>query len=167
MSSQEHELSWLLTDALDLLRFGRKYSAMILLLSAVDALARQAGPNTEKVGQRFESFLRRQMRRPGRPQVWNISIPQRHEVLSFEYILYKYLRNPVMHEGARLELNHPSQYAVCLDWSDYPRGVHFDSDNKSVIIGGDLVLDILVDPVANGLKDALKNRVPQEKLRWK
>jgi hypothetical protein len=167
MSGRDHELSSLLTDALDLLRSGRKYSAMILLLCAVDALARQADPNNDKVGERFESFLRRQMRRPGHPQVWNISIPQREEVLSLEYILYKYLRNPVVHEGARLELNSSSHYAVCLDWSDYPRGILVDSDNKRLILGGDLVIDILVDAVANGLRDALQNRVPQEKLPWK
>jgi hypothetical protein len=155
----QHELSWLLTDALGLFHFGRKYSAMILLLCAVDALARQADPDNDKVSERFEEFLKTQMRRPGRPQVWNIYVPKRDEILSFEYILYKYLRNPVVHEGARLELDHPSHYAVCLDWSNYPRGIQVDSDHKRVVLGGDLVLDILIDAVANGLKDALENRV--------
>lgn len=93
------------------------------------------------------------MRRPGRPQVWNIYVPDRGELLSFEYIIYKYIRNPVVHEGARLELDHPSDYTVRIDWKDLRRGIKVDGDSNQVILGGDLIIDILVDAVIVGMQN--------------
>jgi len=105
------------------------------------------------VRERFEAFLKSQMRRPGRPQVHNIFVPERNELLTFEYILYKYLRNPVVHEGARLELDSPKGYAVQIDWTRLSRGIKVDGENKRVILGGDLIIDILLDATVNGLKE--------------
>ena len=147
----QHELWWMFQDAVGLLNLQRKYSALLLLLCAVDALARRRFPN-KGVGERFEEFLKEQMRREGRPQVHNIEIPSRGELLTFERILYKYLRNPVVHEGAQLALDHPKGYAVQIDWEALPRGIKVDSDNNRLILGGELVLDILLDAVSNGLR---------------
>ena len=106
-----------------------------------------------KVGERFRSFLESKMRRPGRPQVWNIFVPRRNELLPFEYILYKYLRNPVVHEGAILELDHPIGYDVQMDWKEIPRGIRVDNNEQRVVLGGELVLEILFDAVIEGMRD--------------
>lgn len=148
-----HELSWMLSDALDLLSQKRRYSALLILLCAVDALARRRFPKTTRVKQRFEEFLKSKMRRPGRPQLWNIFVPQRNELLAFEHLFYKYLRNPMVHEGARMELDHPKGYAVQIDWHDLPRGVKVDGVNNRVVLGGELILNILIDAVSEGLKE--------------
>jgi len=148
----EHDLSWMLSDAIVLLNSQRRYSAILLLLCTVDALAARRFPK-KRVGERFEEFLKTQMRRPGKPQIHNIFVPSRGEPLTFEYILYKYLRNPVVHEGAQLELDDPKDYVVQIDWSDLRQGLKVDRDNNRVILGGELILDILLDAVSNGLKE--------------
>jgi len=89
--STVHDLSWMLRDAIGLMNFQRYYSAMLLLLCAVDALAARHFPK-KGVRERFEEFLKTHMRRPGRPQIHNIYVPPRDDLLTFEYILYKYLR---------------------------------------------------------------------------
>ncbi|MHC4214115.1 MAG: hypothetical protein ACYSWP_12150 [Planctomycetota bacterium] len=124
-----------------------------MLLCAVDALAARAYPK-EKVRERFQAFLESKMRRPGRPQIWNIYVPPRNELLPFEYILYKYLRNPVVHEGARLELDHPNNYSVKIDWHEIPKGIKVDSDNRRVVLGGELIIELLIDAVVDGMRQA-------------
>jgi len=150
---ENHELHWMLSDAIALIQLERKYGAILLLLCAVDALSARAFPE-KGVRKRFQTYLESKMRRQGRPKVLNIYVPPRNELLPFEYILYKYLRNPVVHEGAQLLLDHPGGYAVRIDWSDIPRGIKVDSDNSKVIIGGELILDILSDAVIEGLQGA-------------
>ena len=147
MKTKIHDLQWLFEDAIALYQINRKYGAILLLLCAVDALARRADPNTNKVGERFEKFLRSKMRREGRPQIHNIEVPQKGKLYSFEFLIYKFLRNPFVHEGARLEINHQDEYAVCIDWGNIPHGVKVDSGNKKVILSGELVFNILVDAV--------------------
>ena len=149
---KSHPLSWMLKDAIELLRLQRRYGAMLILLCAVDAIAVRCFP-AKGVGERFEEFLKKQMRRPGRPQIHNILVPSKMETLTFERILYTYLRNPVVHEGALLELDHPKNYTVQIDWAELSRGVKVDSDNNRVILGGELIIDTLLDAVNNGLKE--------------
>jgi len=143
---------WLLDDAIELYRLGRKHSAILLLVCAVDALARAAEPKCDKVGERFERFLRSKMRRSGRPQIHNIFVPKSNQLFSFEYILYKFLRCPLVHEGARLEAHDPEEFAACLDWETIPHGVKVDSANNCVVLGGELVLDLLSDAVSHELQ---------------
>ena len=149
---QKHELHWMLSDAIALNESGRRYGAILLLLCTVDALAARAYPK-KKGRDRFQTFLESKMRRPRRPQVWNIYVPPRNELLSFEYILYNYLRNPVIHEGARLELDHPKNYAVRIDWHKIPRGIKVDEVNNQLIIGGELIIDLLTDAVIEGFRN--------------
>jgi hypothetical protein len=151
---EDHDLHWMLADAIALIQMERNYSAILILLCAVDGLAKRAYPKTKEVRKRVEAFLESAMRRPGRPQVWNIYVPPRNELLSFEYIIYKYLRNPIVHEGACLELDHPNKYTVRIDWKNLRRGIKVDSDNNQVILGGELILDILVDAVIEGMRNA-------------
>ena len=123
----------------------------MLLLCGVDALAKYSYPQNEKVGERFEQYLKSHMRREGRAQIHNISVPKVNKTLTFEYIIYKYLRNPFVHEGATLEAS--SDYAVCIDWSEIPHGLKVDSKNNKVMLGGELVFHILRDAVENGIKN--------------
>lgn len=142
---------WLLNDVIELYRLGRKHSAILLLVCAVDALARASDTECTNVGERFERFLRSKMRRPGRAQIHNIQVPKFDRLFSFEYIIYKFLRCPIVHEGARFEASDPSEFAVCLDWETIPHGVQVDGENNRVILGGELVLNLLADAVSHEL----------------
>jgi len=140
------EVQWLYEDASVLYRMGRKHSAILLLLCAVDALARSAYPATTKSSERFEQFLRSKMRRPGRAQVHNIWVPKRDRFFAFEYIIYKFLRCPLIHQGARLEAS-DVEFAVSLEWNDIPHGVKVDPSSGRVILGGELVWEMLEDAI--------------------
>jgi len=152
---KSQQFSWMLEDAVELLRLQRRYGAMLILLCAVDAIASHCFPK-KGVGERFEEFLKKQMRRSGRAQIHNIFVPSKNELFSFEKILYKYLRNPVVHEGAQLELDHPKNYTVQIDWTEIPRGIRVDNDNNRLVLGGELIIDILLDAVINGLEEINK-----------
>ena len=145
------DASWMLNDAIHLLQSKRPYGAILLLLCAVDAIAARRFPGMG-VRERFEEYLKTQMRRPERPQIHNIFVPPRNELLTFEYILYKYLRNPVVHEGAKLELDSPAGCAVQIDWGELSRGVKVDGVHSRVILGGELIIDILLDAVMEDQK---------------
>jgi hypothetical protein len=151
--TKEHELHWMLSDAMALRDSGRTSGAILLLLCAVDALAARAYPNSKEVGRRFKPFLKSKIRRSGLPQVWNIYVPSRKELLPFEDILYKYLRNPILHEGARLELDYPANYTVRIDWYEISRGIKVDSENNQLILGGELIMDLLADAVLEGFRN--------------
>ncbi|MBI1811755.1 MAG: hypothetical protein HYR78_07495 [Nitrospirae bacterium] len=146
-------LSWLLDDAIFLYKNGRKYGSILLLLCTVDALARETNPNA-KVGERFEAFLKSKMRRKGRPQIHNISVPKFNQFFSFEYIIYKFLRCPLVHEGSRLEVDDPAEFAVRLDWDTIPNGLSVDTVNNCVILGGELVFKLLTDAVQHELQNS-------------
>lgn len=152
MTPATKDFSWLLEDAKMLYQLGRKHSAILLLVCAVDALARNNDPTNKNVGERFEAFLKSKMRRPGRAQIHNILVPKSGRPFSFEYIIYKFLRCPLVHEGARLEAADPTEFAVCLDWETIPHGVKVDNANDRVILGGELVFDLLADAVQHELE---------------
>ena len=152
MKTKHHNSQWLLEDAGALYQMNRKYGAILLLLCAVDALAREADPNNRNVGERFKKFLCSKMRREGRAQIHNIEIPQEGKFYTFENLIYKFLRNPLVHEGARLETDHQDDYAVCIDWENIPYGLKVDSEDKKVILGGELVFNILEDAVQDEIK---------------
>ncbi|MGA2507376.1 MAG: hypothetical protein ABSF80_07870 [Chitinispirillaceae bacterium] len=144
---------WLLDDAVTLYHLGRKHSAILLLLCAVDALAREAAPTNTNSADRFENFLRSKMRRSGRAQIHTIEIARLGRSFSFEYIIYKFLRCPLVHEGARLEANDPTEFIVCLDWDTIPHGIKLEPDLNRVLLGGELVFDILADSVQHELEN--------------
>ena len=146
-----HDLKWLFDDAITLYQMNRKFSAILLLLCAIDALAKRQEPGNKNVGERFENFLRNKMRREGRSQIHNIYVPQKDKLYTFEFLIYKFLRNPIIHEGAQLELDSQDNYTVCIDWDDLPNGVKVDSENNRVILGGELVFNILADAAYEGL----------------
>ena len=152
ISQPNTDLSWLLEDALFLNHSGKKYGAILLLICAVDALAKRAYPTNKIVGDRFEKFLRSKMRRAGRAQIHNIYVPKYNKLYSFEYIIYKFLRCQLVHEGPWLEASDPDEFAVCLDWDTIPHGVKVDSENNRVILGGELVMSILADAVHHELQ---------------
>jgi len=73
--------------------------------------------------------------------------------LPFEQILYKFLRNPLVHEGDQLELGNKTGYgAVQIDWNSIPNGIYVDSNHNCLVLGGELIINILLDAVTNGLK---------------
>ena len=158
MNTKNYDLQWLFKDAVFLYQMNRKDSAILLLLCTVDALARRANPGNVKVGERFEKFLHSKMRRKGRPQIHNIEVPQKNKMYTFEFLIYKFLRNPIIHEGARLEINHQDDYAVCIDWKNIPNGLKVDSKNKKVILGGELVFNILADAVQDEISNRYRDR---------
>lgn len=154
----DHEMSWLFTDAVGLFHLGRKYSALLLLLCAVDALARTADPKNDNVGERFQSFLKEKLPAHTRVQNFNIRVPKRDDTFRLEYILYKYLRNPLVHEGAHLDVTEPAEFAVYLDWSQGAPSVKVDNSNNRVVFGGDWIVDILGGVVKAALLEDLARR---------
>lgn len=144
---QDHEMSWLFTDAVGLFHLGRKYSALLLLLCAVDALARIADTENENVGERFQNFLKEKLPAQTRVQNFNIRVPKRNDTFRLEYILYKYLRNPLVHEGTALDVTEPAGFAVYLDWSYAAPSVNVDNTNNLVVFGGDWIVDMLAGVV--------------------
>ena len=130
---QDHKLAWLFTDAIGLFHLGRKYSSLLLLLCAVDALARIFDPSNKDVGERFRAFLKDRLPKHTRVHNFNIRVPKRDDMFRIEYILYKYLRNPFVHEGAHLDVSEPANFAVYLDWSSGAPSVQVDNDNNRVV----------------------------------
>ena len=153
----DHELSWLFTDAVGLYHLGRKFSSLLLLLCAVDALAKAADPTNEKVGERFQAFLKERLPKHTHVVNFNIRVPQRDEIFRLEYILYKYLRNPVVHEGAHLDVTVEGTFAVFIDWAPGAPSVQVDNENNRVVLGGDWTVDILGGVVKDALIEAITN----------
>ena len=139
--------SWLLDDARALYALGRKHGAILLLVCAVDALARAKYPKTD-VGERFRTFLKSKMRRPGRAQIHNVGVPKTNSVMPFESLIYKFIRNPLVHEGNRLVAKDPN-VTVCLDWDTVPNGMKVDWENSVVLLGGEFTLNILSDAITH------------------
>jgi hypothetical protein len=154
---QQHELSWLFLDAMDLLQHGRQYSALLLLLCTVDALAARAYPKA-KVGDRFKDYLKAKLPAHTRIQTINIRVPKREQVLPLEYILYKYLRNPMVHEGAHLDVDKPSHFEVSIDWSKEAASIKIDDDRNQVVLGGVFIVNILSGIVTDGLIEDIAKR---------
>ena len=142
---------WLLDDAIELYKMNRKDSAILLLLCAVDALARLDDLHNENVGERFEKFLTKKIRRPGRPQIHNIEVPKKKKLHTFEHIIYKFIRCPFIHEGTQLKAIE-NDYEVCIDWHTTPHGIKIDQGKNKVILGGELVLNILADAVHSSIQ---------------
>ncbi len=90
------------------------------------------------------------MRREGRPQVHNIFVPKKNKLYSFEYLIYKFIRNPLIHEGSQLKIKE-EEYEVCIDWQSLPNGIKVDSENNRVVLGGELVINILTDAVQSSM----------------
>ena len=154
----DHELSWLFTDAVGLYHLGRKYSSLLLLLCAVDALAKAADSANENVGDRFKAFLKQRLPKHTRVENFNIHVPKRDAMFRLEYILYKYLRNPVVHEGAHLDVNVEGTFAVFIDWAPGAPSVHVDNKQDRVVLGGNWIVDILGGVVKDALVESLTSR---------
>jgi hypothetical protein len=155
---RQHEFSWMLSDALGLFHLGRKYSCMLLLLCAVDALAKRARPHIERVGERFQNLLKEKLPKYSRVQNFNIRVPQYGDFMRLEEILYKYLRNSLVHEGAKLDVDDPSGFAVCLDWTPKAPSVKVSNEEKVVVLGGDWIVDCLVGVVRECMAESLTGR---------
>ena len=70
---RDHDLWWMFSDAVGLFHLGRRYSSMLLLLCAVDALAKRAKPTIPQVGDRFRALLNEKL--PKHTRVENFNIP--------------------------------------------------------------------------------------------
>jgi len=140
---KDHELWWMFSDAVGLFHLGRRYSSMLLLLCAVDALAKRSKPTIEKVGDRFRELLKEKLPKYTRVDNFNIHVPQHGDYMRLEAILYKYLRNPMVHEGAHLDVEDSSGFAVCIDWSHRAPSVRVDQVERAVVLGGEWIVDVL------------------------
>jgi hypothetical protein len=156
---RDHELWWLFLDATGLYHLGRKPSCLLLLLCAVDALAKRARPNVKLVGKRFTELLKEKLPKYTRVQNYNIHVPQFGDFMRLEAILYKYLRNPMVHEGATLDVQHASGYAVCINWASKAPSVKVSQEDKLVTLGGDWIVDCVAGVVKECITDEMTNRI--------
>lgn len=148
-TSVPNDPAWLLEDAIELYRIGRKRGSILLLACAVDALAQRRNPQNSNNRERYVNFLKEKMRRPGRAQIHNQWVPRLGRALEFEFLFYKFLRCPLVHEGSTLEAAAPDVY-VCLDWEN-PWQINTDHSSNVVFLGGEFAFDVLSDAVAHEL----------------
>ncbi len=71
----EHELSWLLRDAVGLSDLGHRFSALLLLLCGIDAFAVRRYPRLDP-GPRFKRFLKEQLPSHTRIENFWIRVPK-------------------------------------------------------------------------------------------
>lgn len=152
---RQHDLWWMFSDAMGLFHLDRKYSCVLLFLCAVDALAKRAKADVDKVGERFRGLLAEKLPKYTRVQNFNIHVPQYGDFMRLEEILYTYLRNPMVHEGAKLDVDDPSGFAVCLDWSSKAPSVRISTEEKLVVLGGDWIVDCLAGVVKEVMAEGL------------
>jgi len=74
-----------------------------------------------------------------------------------EELLYKYLRNPMVHEGAHLDVEKPKNFAVYLDWKEGAPTVNVDNDSNRVILSGIWVIEMLARVVIDAIRADLTN----------
>jgi len=146
------------SDAVGLFHLGRRYSSMLLLLCAVDALAKRAKPTISQVGDRFRALLKEKLPKHTRVENFNIHVPQHGNFMRLEEILYKYLRNPMVHEGAHLNVEDPSGFAVCIDWSRSAASVRISQAEKLVVLGGEWIVDCLGGVVTDTMAECRPRR---------
>jgi len=158
---RQHDLSCLYTDAIGLFHLGRKYSALLLLLCTIDALAKRAYPDRDRVGDRFVSYLRERLPEHTRVQNYNIRVPKLDKSLRIEEILYAYLRCPIVHEMAALDMRESSDVPVLIDWADGATYVQVDNDADRVVLGGEYVIAALTGVVQQALAEGMANRTGQ------
>jgi hypothetical protein len=152
---RDHELGWMFTDATGLFQLCRFNSCLLIILCAVDACARRRQPSAG-VRERFESFLRDRLPAFTRVTNFNIMIPQHGEFMRLEEILYRLLRNGIVHEGASFSVDHPSQYSVSLDWKSKATTVRVSQQEKLVVINGQWLVDAVAGVVRQALAEDLQ-----------
>jgi len=146
---KEHQLYWLFSDSIGLFNFGRRYSCLLLLLCAIDALAKRKFPQLG-VKERFTKHLKENLPKQTRVENFNIRIPKKNCMLRLEEVLYQYLRNPMVHEGASLDIKTTTGAHVVLYWGSDKRYVKVDDD--TVTLGGNGVILVLFGVVHDGIK---------------
>lgn len=151
IDTYKHELSWLLRDAVGLAHLGHRFSALLLLLCGIDAFAVRRYPRLGP-GPRFKRFLKEQL--PSHTHIENfwIRVPTTDKKLRVEEILYKYLRNPMVHEGAHLDVEKPKNFAVYLDWKEGAPTVKVDNDSNRVILSGMWVIEMLARVIIGAIR---------------
>lgn len=79
-------------------------------------------------------------------------MPKTAEKLRIEEILYKYLRNPMVHQGAHLDVDKPRNFVVYLDWKEHAPTVNVDNDKNRVVLGGNWVIEMLARVLIAAIK---------------
>lgn len=70
-------------------------------------------------------------------------------LISLEQVLWKYCRNPIVHEGARLTVD---DTYVTLDWSRPPDKLCIQAEEGVLVIGALFLLNVLYQIVSKHLK---------------
>ena len=149
--AENSDLFWLFHDAFGLFHLERKPAALLLLLCAVDALAARALPEVpERDGERFKRYLGERLPKYAKAAHFDVRVRGQNQTLRIEAVLHNYLRNPVVHEGLRLDMEKVSGVAVHIDWADEARYLRWSDREGRLIIGADWLVDI----VGGVVKDA-------------
>ncbi len=137
------DLRWMLTDAKWLYHLGSKRGCLLMLLCAVDALARRAHPQLSgrgNVAKRFCRYLRKHLvTYPLITSEFTVDVPGKGG-LKLEDVLYKYLRGALVHEGSKLSLDESPEQPVVIDWQD-PRVILNGSHQGKLVLGGDWIIN--------------------------
>lgn len=134
-ASSGHPVEWLLNDAVELYAANRRPGCLLFLLCAIDGLAALRFPGTEKSNRaRFTGFLKELLPAYTRITNFNVRVNTVGETLRIEEILYKFMRNPMVHEGSELRLD--SLHAVRIDWTENAPSLRTDESSGAEIVGG-------------------------------
>jgi len=136
------DIRWLYHDAMKCYEYGMKPAGLLLLLCAVDALAAKEYPMAG-VRSRFVRFVQEQIGEytnlvclPVRTK--NGKYTGREKDEHFENIgtiLYKYFRNPMVHEGKDMDARVASRVPIAFFWEDE----HIEQGKCMCINGGYLI----------------------------
>lgn len=114
-------------------------------------------PDARSCGVRSEVSFRQIEDSDGEVERWKAAITMHEDelkksLITIEEVMWKYCRNPVVHEGSPLALN--GNNFVTLDWSASPTGMSFRVDQRAksvIVIGAAFWLSLLYHIVVKHL----------------
>ncbi|MDK1031996.1 MAG: hypothetical protein QGD94_08330 [Planctomycetia bacterium] len=133
----------------------------MLLLCAVDALARLEYRDSKHpdfrhsggVGKRFREYLKNAIF-PAliKCATMKFQLPGSDKYIEFENILYKYFRCELVHKAANLDILHPTDQVIVIDWGDHSNlMVGMREAKGKIVIGGNFLLELIVRVVESGI----------------
>ena len=138
------DLFWMFHDAFGLFHLGKKPTALLLLLCAVNALAERAYSQVEaQAGEKFRRFLGERLPKYTKAASFDVRIRGQGELLRVEAVLYEFLRNPTVDGGFRFDMEKVSNVAVNIDWADDARYLRWGDREGRLVIGGDWLVDVV------------------------
>ena len=148
-------------DAEFLMSDRRYHGALLLLLCVVDGLARDKYPSIPRNEnkKRYCKYLRWIFAKDVWPDVWfNLVDPAGK--CRMEEILYTFLRNPVVHEGATLDVAGDKEEPVRIDWES--KGALMDAREGVLVFNAQKLVAFVKEVVFRGVGEGMGIEIKEE-----